>query len=840
MTADLSKFWSLPASEALDALRASANGLSDEEARERLRTHGPNLLQPRRRTGDLRLFLGQFKSPIILILLLAVGLSFYLGDRTDAVIILIIVGISGLLGFWQERGAAHAVEKILAVVQITARVLRGGQPRDIPLSDVVPGDIVLLSSGDGIPGDGLILESQDLFVDEATLTGETFPVEKSGGGLPVETALGQRTNTVFLGTHVVSGTAKVLAVRTGRETEFGRISEGLALKPPETEFERGIRRFGFFLMEMTLILVILIFGFNVFFHRPVLDSFMFSLALAVGLTPQLLPAIISINLAHGARRMAESKVIVKRLSSIENFGSMNVLCADKTGTITEGVVEIQGAWDVEGKAQEKVLHLAYINAFYESSFTSPIDETLRKTKALDLAGVSKLDEVPFDFVRKRMSVLVRKDGRLLMVTKGALKNVLEVCTQAETPSGSVIAIDDVRGVVQQCFEEFSAQGFRTLGVATKDLGEGTALTRESETGMTFAGFLTLWDPPKEGIVETLKKLKALGVTFKIITGDNLPVTQSLARKLGLFQPKALTGTGLSRMSDAALGHSVSRVDIFTEIEPNQKERIIRALKASGSVVGFMGDGINDALALKESDVGLSVNSAADVAKEAADIVLLEKDLGVLAYGVEEGRKTFANTLKYIFMATSANFGNMFSMAGASLFLPFLPLLPAQILLTNLLTDFPEMAIAADSVDPETVLEPRRMNLGFIRRFMLVFGSLSSVFDYLTFGVLLLLLKAKPEVFRTGWFVESVVSAALIVLVVRSRRPFIKSRPGKLMLAATLLVVAGAVSFPYSPLARVFNFTPLPGIFLAATGVIVLLYIAGAETVKHFFYRRVKP
>jgi Mg2+-importing ATPase len=829
-------FWSRPAAEVLASLGGSPEGLSEAEAGDRLRRSGPNVLRPRRRAGDAGLFLGQFKSPIILILLLAAGLAFYLGDRTEALIILAIVLISGLLGFWQERGAVHAVEKLLAIVGITARAVRGGVAREVPLAEIVPGDVVLLAAGDGIPGDGLILESRDLYVDEAALTGETFPVEKSAGVLAADTALARRTNALFLGTHVVSGTARAVVVRTGRRTEFGGISEGLGLKPPETEFERGIRRFGFFLMDLTMVLVILIFGFNVFFHRPVLDSFMFSLALAVGLTPQLLPAIISINLAHGARRMAESKVIVKRLSSIENFGSMSVLCSDKTGTITEGRVEIQGAWDVEGRPRESVLRLAYLNALFETSFLSPIDEALRRAEVPGVDGVTKVDEVPYDFVRKRMSVLVREDGRPLMITKGALKSVLEVSTRARTSAGAVVPIEEVRSVVQQRFEEFSASGFRTLGLATRDLPEGAPLTRESEAGMCFAGFLTLWDPPKAGVEDTLKKLRDLGVTFKIITGDNLLVTQNLARRLGLFEPKALTGTGLDRMSEEALRRAVGRVDIFTEIEPHQKERIIRALRAAGAVVGFMGDGINDALALKASDVGLSVNSAVDVAKEAADIVLLEKDLGVLARGVEEGRKTFANTLKYIFMATSANFGNMFSMAGASLFLPFLPLLPVQILLTNLLTDFPEMGISTDRVDPETVAVPRRMDLRFIRRFMLAFGPLSSVFDFLTFGVLLLLLRAGPALFRTGWFVESVVSAALIVLVVRTRRPFLRSGPSRTLLVATLLVVAAAVALPYSPLAPAFGFVPLPPLFLAATGLIVLLYVVGAETLKRVFYR----
>jgi Mg2+-importing ATPase len=837
---DPAKFWSLPAQEALGALGSHPEGLSEEEAAGRLRRYGPNALKPGHRTSDLFLFFSQFRSPIILILLFAAGLSFFLSDRTDSVIILIIVGISGFLGFWQERGAVHAVEKLLAIVQVTARVLRGGQAEDVPAADVVPGDIVLLAAGDGIPGDGLILESQDLFVNEATLTGETFPVEKSTGALDAETPLGRRTNSIFLGTHVVSGTAKALVVHTGRRTEFGRVSEGLALKPPETEFERGIRRFGFFLLEMTLMLVIVIFGFNVFFHRPVLDSFMFSVALAVGLTPQLLPAIISINLSHGARRMAGQKVIVKRLSSIENFGSMNILCSDKTGTITEGVVHLQGAWDPEGGASDKVLTHGVINSFFETGFANPIDDALRETKSIDLSGVTKVDEVPYDFIRKRLSVLVRREGRLLMVTKGALKNVLDVCTAAELADGRRVGIADVRGKVQACFEDYSSQSLRTLGLAVKDLAEGTTISRESETGMTFLGFLTFWDPPKEGIARTLADLKALGVDFKVVTGDNQLVAESLYRKLGLAEPRSLSGSELNRMSDEALRHAVGGVNLFTEVEPHQKERIILALKKAGFVVGYMGDGINDALALKAADVGLSVNSAVDVAKEAADIVLLEKDLNVLRSGIEEGRKTFANTLKYIFMATSANFGNMFSMAGASLFLPFLPLLPVQILLTNLLTDFPEMTISTDSVDPETVQKPRRMDLRFIRRFMLTFGLVSSVFDFLTFGVLLLLLKAGAEVFRTGWFVESVISAALIVLVVRSRKPFFRSRPSKFLLAATLLVVAAAVSFPYSPLARAFGFKPLPPVFLAAAGLIVLLYILSAETVKQLFYRRFKP
>jgi Mg2+-importing ATPase len=642
-----------------------------------------------------------------------------------------------------------------------------------------------------------------------------------------------------MGTHVVSGSATALVVRTGKETEFGKVSERLKLRPLETEFEHGIRRFGYFLMEVTLLLVVAIFAINVYLARPVLDSFLFSLALAVGLTPQLLPAIISINLSHGAKQMAQNKVIVKRLASIENFGSMNVLCSDKTGTLTEGTVHVQSALDVDGAPSDKVLLHAYINAFYETGFTNPIDEAIRAHRQFDLSGYQKQDEIPYDFLRKRLSILVSHEGTHLMVTKGALMDVLGVCSSAETAGGSVVDIATVRDRIQQHFEEFSNKGFRTLGVAFKNMGSESRISKDHEAGMTFSGFLVLFDPPKARIIDTITSLKNLGVTLKVITGDNHLVAANVSEQMGLKNRQILTGRELGQLSDAALLERVSEVNIFAEIEPNQKERIILALRKAGNVVGYMGDGINDASALHAADVGISVDSAVDVAKDAADIVLLEKDLGVLVQGVREGRGTFANTLKYVFMATSANFGNMFSMAGVSLVLPFLPLLPKQILLTNMLTDFPEMTIATDSVDDEMVNYPRRWNIKVIRQFMITFGIVSSVFDFLTFGALLLLLHATQVQFRTGWFLESVVSASLIVLVIRSRKPFYKSRPGKYLLRTTLSIVAVTLALPFTPLAEVFGFSPLPIPFLLFIGIIVLLYIITAEAAKRVFYKRVK-
>ena len=840
MEQQVPSFWSVSAAEALRRLQTAPQGLSAAEAVSRMKRYAARRLAPKKRTDAATLLLSQFSSPIVLLLLAATLISLLLHDTPDAAIILAIVFASGLLGFWQERGAAGAVEKLLSLVEVKAQVLRDGAPHDVPLTDVVPGDVVLLTAGATAPGDCLLLEERDLFVDEATLTGETFPVEKSVAVLDADTPLGKRTNTVFMGTHMVSGTATAVVVAIGKDTEFGRVSERLKLRPPETDFEHGLRRFGYLLLEVTLLLVIGIFAFNVYLHRPVLDSFLFSMALAVGLTPQLLPAIVSINLAHGARRMAVRKVIVKRLASIENFGSMNVLCTDKTGTITEGVVTLQSANDVGGQASDRVLLYACLNASFETGFSSPIDAAIRSHGSIDISAWRKLDEVPYDFLRKRLSILVAGPEGNLMITKGALAQVLEVCTAAEDAAGVAAPIESVRGRIEAQYIQYSSNGQRTLGIACKRLGSEARIGKESEAGMSFLGFILFSDPPKPGIEATIGRLRELGVTLKLITGDNALVAATVAREIGLGGAQVLSGHELRQMSDGALLARVGRVDVFAEVEPNQKERIILALRKAGHVVGYMGDGINDASALHAADVGLSVEDAVDVAKEVADIVLLEKDLDVLVEGVREGRTTFANTLKYVLMATSANFGNMFSMAGASLLLPFLPLLPKQILLTNLLTDMPETTIASDSVDAEMLARPRRWDIGFIRSFMLTFGVLSSVFDYLTFGALLYLLHASTGQFRTGWFVESAVSASLIVLVVRSRRPFFRSRPGKRLLWATLGVVATTLVLPFLPFAPLLGLTPLPPLFLGLVAVIVALYIVSGELTKHLFYRHFEP
>ena len=829
-------FWSCSLDALLGELQSTVSGLSDIEAGARLERHGANSIKPRKRTDWFTLLLAQFKTPIILILLFAAGLSFFLRDPTDACIIMGIVIVSGLLGFWQEKSAADAVASLLALVRVKAAVLRNGSAVEILVEQVVPGDVVVLNAGDVVPGDGRVMESKDLFVDEATLTGETFPLEKAPGVVPPDAPLNQRANSLFLGTHVVSGTAKLLVAHTGRQTEFGKISEKLKLRPVETEFEHGVRRFGYFLLEVTLLLVIGIFAFNVYLARPVLDSLLFALALAVGLTPQLLPAIISVNLAHGAKRMAAQKVIVKRLAAIENFGSMTVLCSDKTGTLTEGQVKLESALGVSGQPSERVLAYAALNAFFQTGYTNPMDPAILARYTVDRAAWQKLDEEPYDFTRRRMSVFVASGEKRILITKGALLNVLAVCTCAETSDGSTVDVGIVRPTIEEQLHALSRRGLRVLGVAYRVIASQMRINKEHEADMVFLGILSFSDPLRSDIAQTLSDLRTAGVALKIVTGDHHLVALDVSRQAGFVQPRWLTGADLRAMSDEALLRRVNDVDVFAEVEPNQKERLILALRKFGQVVGYMGDGINDASALHAADVGISVAGAADVAKEAADIVLLEKDLAVLARGVREGRVTFANTLKYVFMATSANFGNMFSMAGASLFLPFLPLLPKQILLVNLLTDLPEMTIATDRVDEEWTRQPRRWNLKFIRRFMITFGLLSSLFDFATFGILLLALGVSPDQFRSGWFVESVISASLIVLVVRTVRPLLRSIPGKPLLLTTLLVATIALLLPFTPAAPLLGLASLPWPVLVLLLVIIALYVLSAEGAKRIFYQ----
>ena len=876
-------YWAEEEPALLGRLGSGLDGLPAATADRLGRLGGPRRLEAAGRGASLTLLLRQFSSPIILILLAAALLSFALASPADGLIILVIVVLSGLLGFQQEHGAARVVAQLLAVVELRCLVRRDGVERALPMAAVVPGDLVLLAAGDGIPGDCRLLESRDLCVDEAALTGESFPVEKQEGRLPPDTPLARRSNVLHLGSHVVSGTGLAVVVHCGRATAYGAIAQRLRLRSPETEFERGVRRFGNLLVEVTLVLVALIFAFNTLQARPVVESLLFALALGVGLTPQLLPAIISVNLARGARGMARRHVIVKRLAAIENFGSMDVLCSDKTGTLTTGAVQLRAALAADGLPAERVCRLARLNALFETGFANPIDRALRELPPpapapfpgrcadgsvlpAEPEAWSKADEKPFDFHRKRQSVLLRPlqvgpgagppgaiqaavapqapeaaeiasaaEGEPLLITKGALQAVLAVCTLARLADGSRRPLAELEAAIAAIAAERGRRGERLLGVASRR-HPPDRIGDDSEQAMTFEGLLVLTDPLRPGIADTVAELASLGVRLKIISGDTAAVAGRIAQEAGLADPRVLTGADLLRLSDTALPLRAEACDVFAEVEPNQKERLILALRRAGHVVGYLGDGINDAPALHAADVGLSVQGAVDVAKEAADIVLLDPDLAVLTAGIREGRRTFANTLKYVFMATSANFGNMLSMAGASLLLPFLPLLPKQILLTNLLTDLPEMTIATDRVDEEWISRPRRWDIAFIQRFMLCFGLVSSVFDYLTFAVLLWLPHSDPRLFRSGWFVESVLSAAMVVLVVRTRRPLLASRPSRNLALATALVAAVTLALPYTPLGRLFGFVPLPAPFLGLLALILIAYGISAELAKRWFYR----
>ncbi len=838
--ASTSAYWCMPASDLLRSLGSAPSGLSAAEAASRLARVGPNTLTAHRRVTGLEVFLNQFKSPIVLILLFATGVSAALGDWLDAIIVLCIVLGSALLSFSQEYSASAATEKLRARIQAKASVVRDGQIQEIPAASVVPGDVVQLSAGTLIPADGVVLEARELFVNQAVLTGETFPVEKQAGVAAAEAGLAARTNCLFMGTNVRSGSGQMLVVQTGAGTAFGQIAHKLTLQAPETEFARGVRRLGYLLSEIMFVLVIAVFAINVYFNKPVFDSLLFSIALAVGLTPQLLPAIINVNLSKGARAMASAGVIVRRLDSIENFGSMDVLCTDKTGTLTEGIVRLDGAFDVNGAQSDAVLRDASLNARLQTGLVNPLDQAIAVASRDDTGSVTKLDEIPYDFVRKRLGIVVQDGGERRLIVKGALEHVLSVCVTVQDGGETVTLDDDHHKAVMRRFEEWSGQGYRVLGVAVKTVAEQPSYTREDEHGLTFRGFLLFFDPPKPGVQQTIGDLAALGVGLKIITGDNRLVAQHTAEAVGLPVTGVLTGTDLDNLHEEALWHAADTANLFAEVDPNQKERIILALKKMGHVVSYMGDGINDAPALHAADVGISVENAVDVAKDAADFVLMKQDLAVLRQGIILGRTTFANTLKYVFMATSANFGNMFSMAGASLFLSFLPMLPKQILFINFLTDLPEMMIAGDNVDPVFTERPHRWNIRFIRRFMLLFGPLSSVFDFLTFAALLLVFGAEAETFRTGWFVESILSATLVVFALRTRLPLTRSHPSRAMLGMTALVMAVVLIFPYTPAAVVLGFRALSLPLLAAMIAMALVYVACAEAAKRWFYRHAAP
>jgi Mg2+-importing ATPase len=830
----------LPIEELLKRLKTSLNGLSSKDVEERLKLFGYNELVKKRKRLAIISFLSHFKSPLVIILLIAGLISGILGETTNAAIIFFIVVFSIILDFYQESKAERAAEMLKQRVATTATVLRDGVKREVRLNEIVPGDIIYLSAGDIVPADARVITAKDLFVNQSVLTGESFPVEKIAQPLKsFDPSITEWRNYLFMGTSVVSGTAMAVIVKTGSLTEYGKIAKRLVEREVETEFQRSIRNFGYMIMQVTFILVLFVFFINALFMRGILDSLIFSVALAVGLTPELLPMIISINLSKGAISMANKGVIVKRLAAIQNFGNMDVLCCDKTGTLTENRIKLILHVDINGDENEKVLLYSYLNSYFQTGLKSPLDEAILNFKDINVKNYQKIDEIPFDFVRKRLSVVVGNQNQYFIITKGAPEEVVNICTYYEV--GDIIAdiTDEIHRKIEQKYIELSSEGYRVLAVAYKRLKEIKPIyTVNDEKEMIFLGFIAFIDPPKETAREALQLLKKANIELKILTGDNELVTRKVCEHLGFDIKGIVTGSQIAQMHDDALARIVEEANVFCRVTPSQKDRIINALKKNGHVVGFLGDGINDAPSLKNADVGISVNNAVDIAKESADIILLQNDLKVLHDGVLEGRKTFGNTMKYIMMGVSSNFGNMFSVAGASLFLPFLPMLPTQILLNNLLYDFSQSTIPTDEVDQEYIEKPKRLDIRFIRRFMIFLGPVSSLFDFLTFFIMLFIFNAYESLFQTAWFIESLTSQTLVIFVIRTRKsPFWKSKPSKLLLLSSIAIVIFALVLPYTPLGEIFEFVRPPATFYIALAIILITYIILAEIIKNWFYKK---
>ncbi|WP_343938567.1 magnesium-translocating P-type ATPase, partial [Pseudonocardia zijingensis] len=791
-------------------------GLSGAEAERRLAAYGPNrVVLPRGHRG-LRLLLAQFTGPTVMILIVATVLSMLVGDLADGLIILVIIAASGALGFWQEHSAGRTIDALLVRVRVEVEVLRDGREISVPAESIVPADVVVLRAGDIVPADATVLNAHDLLVDESVLTGEPFPVEKAAAA------------ELFAGTNVASGTATACVSRTGPDTRFGALATDLAGQDVVTGFERGLTRFGLLLVRAMIVLVSAIFVVNLVLDRPLIVSVLFSLALAVGLTPQLLPAIVAVSLSIGARRMAAERVIVKRLDAIEDFGTMTVLCTDKTGTLTAGAVRLDDAYDPDGRRSPHVLHLARLNAGLQRGYPNPLDAAVLSGAPRPDPGLL-LGEVPYDFHRKRLSVLVRDDDGALLVTKGALEGVLAVCTTADGGRPLHVVEDEVR----RRFAELSADGYRVLGVAVKPLPGRTTATVDDEAGMTLAGLLAFHDPAKEGAAEAIADLAGLGISVRLITGDNRLAAEHVARQVGLPGP-VVTGAEIDALDDAGLAALAAGTAVFAEVQPLHKRRLVAAFRGGGTTVGFLGDGINDAPALHAADVGISVDNAADVAKQAAAIVLLDKNLAVIADGVRLGRRTFANTLKYVRVTISANFGNVLSMAAAAAFLPFLPMLPRQILLLNFLSDIPATTIAGDSVDAEQLRRPSAWDIAGIRNFMVVFGLLSTTFDVATFVTLRMGFGADEQLFHTGWFIESTATELAVMLVLRTAKPFYRSRPGRALLVTSAAIVVVTVALPYTSLAAPLGLEPPPALLLGALAALTMLYVAANELAKRRF------
>jgi Mg2+-importing ATPase len=824
----------------LERFATSLKGLTTEEAEKRLEEYGYNEPVRKKKRSIVFQIISKFFNPLVIVLLIIALFSIFFGEKISAVLVSLMAIMSVVLSFFQEHRAGREVEKLSEMVRATATVYRNGKPIEVDIKEIVPGDIVDLSAGDMIPADLRIISCKDLFLNQASLTGESFPVEKIAG--PIQTKSSSPydlTNITFMGSSVVSGTGLGVVIRTGLATQFGEISRKLASIVVETSFDKGVRSFTWLMIRLMLILVVVIFAINALSKGNTQQALLFALAVAVGLTPEMLPMLVAINLSKGAIAMSKKNVIVKRLNSIQNFGAMDVLCTDKTGTITLNKIVLEHHCNVVRKEDEGVLMLAYLNSYYQTGLKNILDHTVLRHEKLLVKKYKKIDEIPFDFSRKMMSVVVEMDGKHRLITKGAPEEIFKRCSKFELDGNffdfNAITLADL----ELEYKHLSAEGFRVLAIAYKDYdNHKEAYSKDDENGMVLKGYIAFLDPPKPTARKAIETLSKLGIDFKVLTGDNELVTKKICSEIGLDVKETLTGEEVEKASDKELTNMVKSVNVFSRLSPLQKERIIRALHRNNHTVGFLGDGINDTPALKAADVGISVDNAVDIAKESADIILLQKNLMVLGDGVIEGRRTFGNILKYIKMGSSSNFGNMFSMIGASLFLPFLPMLPIQILLNNFLYDLSQIAIPSDDVDEEYLLESRPWNVNYIKKFMLIIGPISSIFDFITFGVLWFIFRTSEPLFHTGWFLESLCTQTLVIHIIRTGKiPFIESKPSQFLMFTSIYIVTIGLVIPFTPLGQHFGFVIPPPLYFLALIMIVVTYLFSVQAVKKWFIKK---
>jgi Mg2+-importing ATPase len=852
----LMELCTLPATEALQRLGVTEKGLSDEQVETAREEYGSNILSHRKEAGIVKELLQRCRNPLVIQLLVICGVSLLMGDVRAATVVGAMVVLSVVLAYVQEHRSSKAVEKLKAMVQTNSLVIRDGKECEIPLAEIVPGDIVILQAGALIPADLRLIGAKDFFVSQSSLTGESMPVEKHAEPADISgRGVIELQNACFQGSNVVSGTARGVVVNTGSKTHFGSIAEKLAGQRAQTSFDKGIAGFTWLMIRFMVVMVAIVFLIVAVTKHNWPEALLFALSVAVGLTPEMLPMIVTVNLSKGAIAMSRKKVIVKRLNSIQNFGAIDILCTDKTGTLTQDRVILEKAVDVTNRDSDDVLRYAYMNSYYQTGLRNVLDRSVLSHTDLDVErGCGKVDEIPFDFQRKRMSVVVDYEGEHVLICKGAVEDIYKVCTHYQIDEEIHLMIDLIKADLLEEYEDLSRDGYRVLGIAYREFPQSKQVfSVADENDLILLGYIAFLDPPKGSAAKALASLKRFGVTTKILTGDNALVTRKICKDVGLDEKEVITGDKLLSLDETQLGELAERNNVFARLSPSQKENIITALQKRGHVVGYMGDGINDALSMRAADVGISVDTAVDVAKESADIILLEKSLLVLEDGIIEGRKVFGNIIKYIRMGASSNFGNMFSVVGGSYFLPFLPMAPIQILLNNLLYDASQVGIPADNVDEEYLKTPRKWNIQNIRRFMVFIGPMSSIFDYATFFLMLYFFNCKlyshaataPEMktyyeslFHTGWFVESILTQTLIVHIIRTNRiPFLQSIASPFLLLTTITVMIEGGVLPYLRIGGYFGFVPLPASFWIWIAGFLLCYSVLTHSVKVWFHRK---